>query len=229
MFTGCCRGATDSASASFLFNVRFTNNQKACDDPDMPRRLSRAFFRRSVHEVAPDLIGAIVLFGGVGGRIVELEAYHHTDPAAHSFRGPTDRNAVMFGPPGFLYVYRSYGIHWCMNFVCEPAGSAAAVLIRALEPTANLPLMRRRRGVKDERLLCSGPGRLCEALGITRAHNGLPLDQPPFELFARNQAVEIVTGPRIGITKAVDYPWRYGLKGSRFLSKPFPPLANPAA
>jgi len=187
----------------------------------MPKRLSKAFFRRSVHEVAPDLIGATLLCNGAGGGIVELEAYHHTDPAAHSFGGMTERNAVMFGPPGFVYVYRSYGIHWCLNFVCEPAGSASAVLIRAIEPTAGLAVMRRRRGLTDERLLCSGPGRLCQALGITHAHNGLALDTPPFELFARDAPVEIVTGPRIGITKAVDKPWRYGLKGSRFLSKPF--------
>jgi DNA-3-methyladenine glycosylase len=187
----------------------------------MPKRLSRAFFSRSVHEVAPDLIGAIMLFAGTGGRIVEVEAYHHTDPAAHSFRGPTERNAIMYGPPGYAYVYRSYGIHWCLNFVCEPKGSASAVLIRAIEPTLGLPAMRRRRGVADDRLLCAGPGRVCEALGITGAHGGMALDRPPFELFARTGAEEIVAGPRIGITKAVDKPWRYGLKGSRFLSKPF--------
>ena len=194
----------------------------------MAKHLSRGFFKRSVHEVAPDLIGAVLLFNGVGGRIVELEAYDQTDPAAHSFRGPTPRNAVMFGPPGYSYVYRSYGIHWCLNLVCEPAGSAGAVLIRALEPTEGLPAMRRRRGVKDERLLCSGPGRLCEALRITAAHNGLALDAPPFALFARSGMVEVVVGPRIGITKAVDKPWRYGEKGSRFLSKPFP-SAKPKA
>jgi DNA-3-methyladenine glycosylase len=187
----------------------------------MSKKLSRAFFRRNVLDVAPDLIGAVLLFNGVGGRIVELEAYEQTDPAAHSYGGPTERNAVMFGPPGYAYVYRSYGIHWCLNFVCEPKGSAAAVLIRALEPTAGLPAMRRRRGVSDVRLLCSGPGRLCEALAITRAHNGLALDEPPFALFARDAKVEVVVGPRIGITKAVEQPWRYGLKGSRFLSKPF--------
>jgi DNA-3-methyladenine glycosylase len=187
-----------------------------------PKQLTRAFFDRSVHEVAPDLIGVTLLVGGVGGRIVEVEAYHHTDPAAHSYRGPTARNAVMFGPAGYTYVYRSYGIHWCVNFVCEPEGSASAVLIRALEPTTGLAAMRRRRGVTDERLLCSGPGRLCQALGITDAHNGLALDAPPFALFAADGAPKVVAGVRIGITKAADKPWRYGLKDSRFLSKPFP-------
>jgi DNA-3-methyladenine glycosylase len=186
-----------------------------------PPRLRRAFFDRSVHAVAPELIGATMLFNGVGGRIVEVEAYHHTDPAAHSYGGQTKRNAVMFGPPGFAYVYRSYGIHWCVNFVCEGAGSASAVLIRALEPLQGIATMRRRRGLADERLLCSGPGRMCEALGITQAHNGLPLDKPPFELRACEDEIEILAGPRIGITKAAEKPWRYGLAGSRFLSKPF--------
>jgi DNA-3-methyladenine glycosylase len=187
----------------------------------VPKRLTKAFFNRSVHEVAPDLIGATLLFGGVGGRLVEVEAYHQTDPAAHSFRGPTPRNVVMFGPAGYAYVYRSYGIHWCLNFVCEPKGSASAVLIRAIEPTVGLARMRRRRGLSDVRLLCSGPGRVCQALGITRANNGLALDEPPFELLARSGDVEVVAGPRIGLTKAVEKPWRYGLKDSRFLSKPF--------
>jgi DNA-3-methyladenine glycosylase len=185
------------------------------------RLLRRNFFARSVHAVAPDLIGATLLFRGVGGTIVEVEAYHQIEPAAHSFRGRTERNAVMFGPPGYAYVYRSYGIHWCLNFVCEPEGSASAVLIRALAPTHGLAAMRRRRGVSDERLLCAGPGRLCEALGITRAHDGLALDQPPFELRARPDDADIVAGPRIGLTKAVELPWRYGLNGSRFLSRPF--------
>jgi DNA-3-methyladenine glycosylase len=184
--------------------------------------IRRAFFARSVHQVAPELIGATLLFKDVGGVIVEVEAYHHTDPAAHSFRGPTARNAVMFGPPGYAYVYRSYGVHWCLNFVCEPQGSASAVLIRALAPTQGLAVMRRRRrGVADARLLCSGPGRLCEALAVTGAHDGLALDQPPFRLFARTQAVELAVGPRIGITKAADSPWRYGLKDSRFVSRRF--------
>jgi len=191
--------------------------------------MRRRFFCRSVQAVARDLIGTIVLVNGVGGRIVEVEAYHHTDPAAHSFRGPTARNAVMFGPPGYAYVYRSYGIHWCLNFVCEPEGSASAVLVRALEPTTGLPVMRRRRGVADERLLCAGPGRVCQALGVTGAYNGLALDAPPFALFARRGPVEVVAGPRIGITKAVDKPWRYGLEGSRFVSQPFARGAKPPA
>ncbi len=186
----------------------------------MPR-LRKSFFNRSVHEVAPELIGATFLFRGTGGVIVELEAYHHTDPAAHSYGGETKRNAVMFGPAGYVYVYRSYGIHWCINFVCEGAGSASAVLIRALEPTEGLAAMQRRRQATEARLLCSGPGRLTEALGITHAQNGCALDEAPFELRGRKGDVEVVTGPRIGITKAVELPWRYGLNGSRFLSKPF--------
>jgi DNA-3-methyladenine glycosylase len=189
--------------------------------PDLGKPLKRAFFGRSVHEVAPDLIGATFLVNGVGGTIVELEAYHHTEPAAHSFRGPTPRNRVMFGPPGFIYVYRSYGIHWCVNFVCEKEGSASAVLIRALQPTHGLASMRRRRGLHDERSLCSGPGKLTEALGITDKHNGLALDAAPMALHARIGKADVVAGLRIGITKAVELPWRYGLKGSRFLSKPF--------
>jgi DNA-3-methyladenine glycosylase len=186
-----------------------------------PKRLSKSFFDRDVHEVARELIGATFLFNGAGGVIVEVEAYHHSEPAAHSYGGKTERNAIMFGPPGYAYVYRSYGIHWCVNFVCERSGSASAVLIRALRPTAGLAMMRRRRGLKDVRMLCSGPGRLCEALGITHDHNGLALDRPPFALFAGLAPVEIVLGPRIGLTKATDLPWRYGLQGSPFLSKPF--------
>jgi DNA-3-methyladenine glycosylase len=186
-----------------------------------PPRLRRSFFARSVHDVAPELIGATLLVDGVGGVIVEVEAYHHTDPAAHSYVGRTDRNAVMFGPPGKAYVYRSYGMHWCLNFVCEAQGSASAVLIRALEPTQGLSVMRRRRGVDDTRALCSGPGKLAQALGVSIRHNGLALDRPPFELRARTGVPEIAIGPRIGISKAVEHPWRYGLKGSKFLSKPF--------
>lgn len=189
--------------------------------PPLGKPLGRAFFNRSVHEVAPDLIGATFLVNGVGGTIVEVEAYHHTDPAAHSYRGPTPRNLVMFGSAGFAYVYRSYGIHWCANLVCEGEGSASAVLIRALEPTRGLAAMRRRRRIEDVRALCSGPGKLCEALGITIAHNALPLDKPPIALFARTKKPQIISGARIGITKAVELPWRYGLKGSKFLSRPF--------
>ena len=191
------------------------------DQTDRSRPIGRRFFARSVHEVAPDLIGATLLFNGTGGMIVEVEAYHHTDPAAHSFGGRTARNAVMFGPPGYAYVYRSYGIHWCLNFVCEPEGSASAVLIRALEPKTGIAAMRRRRGVREERLLSSGPGRLGQALGITGSHNGLALDRLPFALCAREKEVAVVAGARIGITKAADAPWRYGLKGSQFLSRPF--------
>src|SRR5437764_10541099 len=183
---------------------------------NLGRPLKRSFFARSVHEVAPDLIGATLLVDGVGGIIVEVEAYHHTDPAAHSFNGPTPRNRVMFGPPGFSYVYRSYGIHWCVNFVCEKEGSASAVLIRALEPTHGISAMRCRRGLHDERALCSGPGKLFEALAINGKHNGLSLDAPPIALHARAGNPEIAVGVRIGITKAVELPWRFGLKRSRF-------------
>jgi DNA-3-methyladenine glycosylase len=183
-------------------------------------RLTRSFFDRSVHEVAPELIGATLLVDGVGGTVVEVEAYDHEDPAAHGFGGRTARNASMFGPAGHAYVYRSYGIHWCLNFVCEGVGVANAVLVRALEPTAGIPAMQKRRKLGDVRLLCAGPGRLCEALGVTRAHDGLALDAPPFRLIARPQAAALAIGPRIGITKAMDKPWRYGLAGSRFLSRP---------
>src|SRR3982074_1597925 len=162
--------------------------------PHLGRPLERAFFARSVHKVAPDLIGATLLVDGVGGIIVEVEAYHHTDPAAHSFRGPTPRNRGLFGPPGFSYVYRSYGIHWCMNLVCEKQGSASAVLIRALQPTHGIAAMRRRRGLHDERSLCSGPGKLCEALAVTITHSELPLDPPPIALHARTKKPEVVAG-----------------------------------
>lgn len=193
----------------------------AAASPTLGKPLKRSFFDRNVLEVAPDLIGATFLVDGVGGLIVEVEAYHHSEPAAHSYRGPTPRNMVMFGPAGFSYVYRSYGIHWCVNFVCEGEGSASAVLIRAVEPTHGIPAMRRRRGLHDEHALCSGPGKLCEAMGISIAHSELRLDKPPIALFARKAKPEIVTGIRIGITKAVELPWRYGLKESKFLSKRF--------
>jgi DNA-3-methyladenine glycosylase len=186
-------------------------------------RLRRSFFARSVHEVAPELIGATLLVGGVGGTIVEVEAYDQEDPASHGFRGPTPRNQVMFGPPGYAYVYRSYGTHWCVNLVCDVEGRAEAALIRALEPTQGLEAMRERRGVDSVRALCSGPGKLCQALAITHEHDGLALDRKPFELRARAAEPEIVTGPRIGITRAAELPWRYALSGSRFLSRPLRP------
>ena len=178
--------------------------------------------RRSPHEVAPDLIGAELYLDGVGGRIVEVEAYDHEDPASHAFANRrTARNGSMFLSGGHVYVYRSYGIHWCLNIVCWGEGVAGAVLLRALEPLLGQDEMRERRGLADERLLCAGPGRLCQALGVTRAQDGLRVDRPPFELRDRAGAVEIVRGPRIGITKAADLPWRYGLAGSRFLSRRF--------
>jgi DNA-3-methyladenine glycosylase len=217
-----CKSRTASQPFPPIPLVKAPHLEKTDKLPRLGKPLKRTFFDRSVHEVAPDLIGATMLFNGVGGVIVEVEAYHHTEPAAHSYNGPTPRNRVMFGPPGFTYVYRSYGIHWCVNFVCEKEGSASAVLIRALAPTHGLPAMRRRRGLQDERALCSGPGKLCEALGITVAHSSLPLDRAPFALRARVGESDVVSGIRIGITKAVDLPWRYGLKGSRYLSKPFP-------
>jgi DNA-3-methyladenine glycosylase len=181
--------------------------------------LKRDFFGRSVHEVAPDLIGTTLLVDGVGGRIVEVEAYDQEDPASHGYRGRTARNAAMFGPPGHAYVYRSYGVHWCLNLVCADEGVPEAALIRALEPTSGLELQRTRRGVEDVRALCSGPGKLCQALGITREHDGLALDSPPFRLEDRGEAPEIVAGPRIGISRATDLSWRYGEAGSRFLSR----------
>jgi DNA-3-methyladenine glycosylase len=184
-------------------------------------RLTRAFFARSVHEVAPELIGATLLVDSVGGRIVEVEAYDQDDPASHGFRGPTARTASMFGPPGHAYVYRSYGIHWCLNLVCAEAGRAEAALVRALEPTAGLDAMRKRRGLEEARALCSGPGKLCQALGISRVLDGLPLDEPPFELLSRDSEPKLAVGTRIGITKAIEQPWRYGLAGSPFLSRRF--------
>ncbi|HKN63302.1 MAG TPA: DNA-3-methyladenine glycosylase [Gaiellaceae bacterium] len=184
-------------------------------------RLTRGFFARTVHEVAPELIGATLLVDGVGGMIVEVEAYDQDDPASHGFRGLTARTASMFGPPGHAYVYRSYGIHWCLNLVCAEEGRSEAALVRALQPTAGLDAMRERRGLDAERALCSGPGKLCQALGITRALDGLALDDPPFELRARDVEPPLAVGRRIGITRAVEQPWRYGLAGSPFLSRRF--------
>src|SRR3954454_191304 len=185
--------------------------------------LPRKFFARSVHEVAPELIGVTLLVGGVGGTIVEVEAYDQEDPASHGFRGPTPRTTAMFGPPGHAYVYRSYGIHWCLNFVCDVEGRAEAVLVRALAPTHGLDAMRERRGLDDPRALCSGPGKLCQALGLTREDDALALDTPPFELLERTETPQIAVGPRIGITRAAELPWRYGLAGSRSLSRPLRP------
>jgi DNA-3-methyladenine glycosylase len=171
--------------------------------------------------VARRLIGATLSVDGVGGVIVETEAYDRDDAASHTFAGPTPRNASMFGPPGHAYVYRSYGIHWCLNVVCREAGHGAGVLIRALQPTLGLDRMRERRGQGDVRLLCAGPGRVGQALGITREHDGLALDAPPFRVVAPKAEVEVVTGPRIGISKAVELHWRFGLAGSPFVSRRF--------
>jgi len=176
------------------------------------------FFDREAALVAPDLLGATLLVDGVGGLIVETEAYHPEDPASHSYRGPTPRNAAMFGPPARVYVYRSYGIHWCLNFVCS---HASAVLIRAIEPTAGIAIMRERRGLEDIRQLCSGPGKLCEAMGVTRDLDGHGLAAPPFTFAPGTGAARIAIGPRIGITKAVEKPWRFGVAGSPFLSRKF--------
>ncbi len=184
------------------------------------RRLAGIDFAAPSHEVARALIGVTLLVDGVGGRIVETEAYDREDPASHSHAGPTSRNASMFGPPGHAYVYRSYGIHWCLNLVCREAGHGAGVLIRAIEPTHGLARMRERRGLEDIRLLCSGPGRVGQALGITRALDGHALDEPPFELRAAGVPAQVAVGPRIGISKAVDVLWRFGEAGSRFVSAP---------
>lgn len=159
---------------------------------------------------------------GVGGVVVETEAYAPDDPASHSYRGHTARNATMFGPPGRLYVYRSYGIHWCANIDCEADGIGAAVLLRALEPAQGVAQMQARRGLGDEALLCSGPGRVCQALGITGEHDGLSLDQPPFRLRPPEVALDVVRGPRIGIARARDRPWRYAVRSSPFVSRPRP-------
>lgn len=181
--------------------------------------LRRDFFARSVHEVAPELIGVTLLVDGVGGRIVEVEAYDQEDPASHAYRGRTPRNEAMFGPPGHAYVYRSYGIHWCLNLVCGDEGVPEAALVRALEPTVGIAAQRRRRGVEDLRALCSGPGKLCQALAITKRHDGLPLDSPPFELQASLDVPEIVTAPRIGIARATELSWRYLEARSPFVSR----------
>jgi DNA-3-methyladenine glycosylase len=188
--------------------------------------VNRGFFDRSVHEVASDLIGHELAMGETAGVIVETEAYEAADPACHAYIGRTTRNEVLFGPPGHAYVYLSYGIHSLLNFVTEPEGSASAVLIRALEPTRGIELMRERRGQEQVEQLCSGPGKLTEALGVGLSLNGADLLEPPFDLSAPAgdwRGVEVITGPRIGITKAAELPWRYCVKGSRFVSRPWPP------
>lgn len=182
----------------------------------------RATLARSVHEAARALVGCTFLVDGVGGVIVETEAYAADDPASHSFRGPTARNAVMFGPPGHLYVYRSYGVHWCANVVCEREGTGAAVLLRALEPTAGIEEMPGRRGLDDPLLLCAGPGRLTQALGLTSAYDGRLLDRAPLLLLPPTGTFDVVCGPRVGISRATGRPWRYALRDSPYVSRPRP-------
>ena len=195
--------------------------RSALVDSSDPSNPSVKLFTRHPAQVARDLIGMVLTVDGVGGAIVETEAYHHEDPASHTYNGQTRRNAAMFGPVGHAYVYRSYGLHWCLNIVCgDTPGSA--VLIRALEPMSGIEMMRDRRGTDMPRLLCAGPGRLCQALAVSGEHDGLRIDQPPFALRPSMQDPEIVVGPRIGLTKGVLTPWRYGLAGSKFLSRPFP-------
>ncbi len=186
-----------------------------------PKSWAGVDFRRDSLYVARRLVGVTLLVDGVGGVIVETEAYDGAEPASHSFPGLTPRNAPLFGPPGRVYVYLSYGIHWCLNFVCREEGHGAGVLIRALEPTRGIPLMQARRGQEDPRLLCSGPGRLGQALAITPRMNGERVDRPPFRLIEAAEAARVISGPRIGISKAVDHPWRFGLAGSPYVSRPF--------
>lgn len=182
--------------------------------------VQQGFFARDAVQVARDLIGTELLLNGAGGVIVETEAYLPDDPASHSFRGMTARNAAMFGPPGTAYVYRSYGLHWCLNAVCLPG---SAVLLRAIEPTSGLDVMRRRRGVEAVRLIASGPGRLCQALAVDLSSNGASILEAPFS-FGRPAGIVavVVEGTRIGISRATDRPWRFGLKGSQSLSRRFP-------
>ena len=184
-------------------------------------------FNADAQEVARLLIGVTLLVAGVGGRIVETEAYDQTDPAAHTYTGPSARNAAMFGPPAHVYVYRSYGLHWCMNLVCRETGHGAGVLLRALEPTHGLEEMVQRRGLTNPRLLCAGPGRLAQALGVDHSWNSRPVQEPTFALLQASgkeaHAVDVLCGPRIGISKAAETPWRFGEAGSRYLSKPFKP------
>jgi DNA-3-methyladenine glycosylase len=188
-------------------------------------QLSEQFFERSVHEVARDLIGCTLLHGDCGGVIVETESYERDDPACHAYVGRTARNAVLFGPPGRAYVYLSYGIHSLLNAVAEPDGEAAAVLIRAIEPSVGIEQMQMRRDRERVEELCSGPGKLTEALGIGLGDNGVRLDTPPFAVLERESSwtgAEVAVGPRIGISKAVENPWRFCAAGNRFVSRPWP-------
>jgi DNA-3-methyladenine glycosylase len=190
-----------------------------CDRNVLSKSVGPLFFSRDAVTVARDLIGATLLVDQVGGVIVEAEAYTADDPASHSFAGPTPRNVSMFGPPGRACVYRSYGIHWCLNVVCGAKEGGSAVLIRALQPTCGLEIMRRRRRLENVRLLCSGPGRLCQALGVSGELDGLRLDEPPFTLHERVEPVDLQVGARIGISRAKELPCRFGIAGSPFLSR----------
>ena len=186
------------------------------------RAVGRAFFDRPPEVVAEDIIGCEISYGGCGGIVVEAEAYGQRDPASHSFRGETPRCRSMFGPPGTVYVYMTYGIHWCLNLVTEAEGTGAAVLIRAIEPSHGVEAMRERRGVADDRLLCAGPGRLTQALGITGDLDGLPLGDAGLHVARRRATPEVARVPRIGISQATDLPWRMVARESRFLSRPIP-------
>lgn len=178
-------------------------------------------FSSNAVKVARQLVGKQLLVDGVGGVIVETEAYDEGEAASHAFTGESASNTALFGPPGRAYVYLSYGLHWCLNLVCREVGHGAGVLIRALEPTVGIPVMQRRRGLSDIRLLCSGPGRLSEALAVTTSFNGMRINAPPFQLKRSAQLPRILRGERIGITKAPERLWRFGLSGSPFLSRPF--------
>lgn len=194
----------------------------------VPVPLEASYYDRPVVEVARDLVGCVVRHGPCAGVIVESEAYHDSEPACHAFVGLTRRTSTLFGPPGRAYVYRSYGIHALLNAVCEPEGVGAAVLIRALEPVEGIELMQARRGVMPIRGLCSGPGKLTQALGIELRHNGVDLERGPVTISERSEqwrGVEVSVDRRIGITKAVELPWRFSASGNRFLSRPYRPAA----